>query len=157
MRIRFYDLIMDKDTGLSSLKLIKSFNYITSKFNNALEIKGLMTEVFNLDSKADEYVYMIAFNNKMKVLGVFEVSHGTVNYSPIEPRGLFMRALYVGATNIVLVHNHPSGEIYASKTDRAVSERIKEAGELLGIKLIDHIIIAGDGYYSFKENNLIVD
>ncbi len=148
---------MDKDTGLSSLKLIKSFNYITSKFNNALEIKGLMTEVFNLDSKADEYVYMIAFNNKMKVLGVFEVSHGTVNYSPIEPRGLFMRALYVGATNIVLVHNHPSGEIYASKTDRAVSERIKEAGELLGIKLIDHIIIAGDGYYSFKENNLIVD
>ena len=157
MRIRFYDLIMDKETGLSSLQLIKSFNYIISKFNNVLEIKGLMTEVFNLDSKADEYVYMIAFNNKMKVLGVFEVSHGTVNYSPIEIRGLFMRALYVGATNIVLVHNHPSGEIYASKTDRAVSERIKEAGELLGIKLIDHIIIAGDGYYSFKENNLIAD
>lgn len=157
MRIRFYDLIMDKETGLSSLQLIKSFNYIISKFNNVLEIKGLMTEVFNLDSKADEYVYMIAFNNKMKVLGVFEVSHGTVNYSPIEPRGLFMRALYVGATNIVLVHNHPSGEIYASKTDRAVSERIKEAGKLLGIKLIDHIIIAGDGYYSFKENNLIAD
>lgn len=155
MRIRVYDLIIDKDTGLSSLWLIRSFNYKTNKFISTLEIKGLMTEKFNLDSKADEYVYMIALNIKMKVLGVFEISHGAVNYSPIEIRGLFMRALYTGATNIVIVHNHPSGDSIPSETDLFISIKIKEAGELLGINFIDHIIIAGNGYYSFKENDLI--
>lgn len=155
MRIRVYDLVLDKDTGHGSLQIKDSFNFKTNGFTSPNEISRLMTSVFHLDSRADEYVFMIAFNSKMRVLGVFEVSHGTVNYSPIEPRGLFMRAIYAGAVYMVIVHNHPSGETTPSETDRAVSRRIKEAGELLGIKLVDHIIIAGNGYYSFKENGLV--
>lgn len=156
MRIRVYDLVLDKDTGHSSLQLKDSFNdkSKTSDITSAPDIKKLMTESFHLDSKADEYVYMIAFNTKMRVLGVFEISHGTADCSPVEPRGVFMRALFAGATNIILVHNHPSSveEVFPSKEDKKLSKRIKEAGDLLGIKLLDHIIIGGDNFYSFMEN-----
>lgn len=93
---------------------------------------------------------MIATDTKQKVLGVFEISHGTVNTSLISPREVFIRALLCGADYIILVHNHPSGNSHPSMEDKKVTERIKECGELMNIKLLDHIII-GDDYYSFQE------
>lgn len=65
-----------------------------------------------------------------------------------------MKALLCGAVSIIVVHNHPSGDAAPSKEDINVTKRIKKAGEVIGIGLLDHIII-GDGYYSFLENDLI--
>lgn len=94
---------------------------------------------------------MIAFNTKMKPLGVFEVSHGTVNGTCCQPRELFIRALLCGATSIVWAHNHPSGECEPSKEDMAMTKRILDAGEIIGVKCLDHIIIGKDTYLSGKE------
>ena len=66
-----------------------------------------------------------------------------------------MRALLVGASSIVLCHNHPSGDSEPSRQDMEMTERFKEAGELLGLPVMDHIIIGGSSYYSFMERGLL--
>ena len=66
-----------------------------------------------------------------------------------------MRALLIGASMIILCHNHPSGSSKPSREDIIMTQKIKEAGELIGIPLADHLVIAGDDYYSFMENGLL--
>ena len=98
---------------------------------------------------------MLAFNVKMWLLGIFEISHGTGNASLLDARGVFVRALQIGANNVILVHNHPSGNASPSRDDLAISRRIKEAGNIIGIPLIDHVIIGGCEHVSLHEKELL--
>ena len=100
---------------------------------------------------AEEYMWMIAMDSKCKPIGIFEISHGTVNATLASPREVFTRLCLCGATSFVLVHNHPSGDCSPSKDDIQTTERMGECGKLMNIPLNDHIVI-GEGYYSFKEN-----
>ena len=155
MQINTYELILDTETKHSSLQLKEALSYPGDTMYTPLAIFTMMVELFHLERMADEYVYLIAFNNKMKVLGLFQVSHGIGNASLIDPRGIFMRAVYIGASNLILVHNHPSGVTTPSKEDISVHKRLKEAGELMGIPIVDHVIIGSDGYLSFKEQEIL--
>lgn len=107
-------------------------------------------EFMRIHEKPEEYMYMICMNTKNKVIGVFEISHGTVNASLVTPREVFQKALLANATSIIVMHNHPSGEITASREDIEVTKRLVEAGKIVGIEVLDHIII-GDRYSSLKE------
>lgn len=129
----------------------KAFNYQCNNLSSPESIAELLNECFRLNKMAEEYLYMIALDTKCHPLGVFEVSHGTVDSSLVSPREVFIRAILCGATHIILSHNHPSGVVTPSKEDREVYKRIKESGKLIGIELLDNIII-GDGYYSFLEH-----
>ena len=93
MNIRTYNLIIDTDTKHTSLRVKDSFEYANDYFASAVSVYSLMTEIFRLHEMSDEYVYMLAFDNKMKLLGAFEVSHGTGNASLLDARGVFVRAL----------------------------------------------------------------
>lgn len=155
MQINTYELILDTETKHGSLQLKEALSYPGDTMYTPLAIFTMMVELFHLERMADEYVYLIAFNNKMKVLGLFQVSHGIGNASLIDPRGIFMRAVYIGASNLILVHNHPSGVTTPSKEDISVHKRLKEAGELMGIPIVDHVIIGSEGYLSFKEQEIL--
>ena len=122
-------------------------------FNSPENVYKLATKTLNLLEAAEEYVYLITLNNKNKLTGLFEVSHGTVNSSILSPREIYIRALLLGATNIIIFHNHPSGDPEPSKEDIRATKRLKAAGELLGVELIDHIIV-GNYYYSFREEQM---
>ena len=100
---------------------------------------------------AEEHVYMFALNAKYRVIGLFEISHGTVNECLVSPREVLIRALLCGAAAIFLVHNHPSGDPQPSTMDTVVTKRMHQACKMIGIELLDHIIV-GDHYYSFLEN-----
>ena len=91
----------------------------------------------------------------MKLMGIFEVSHGTGNASLLDPRGVYMRALQIGASRIMLIHNHPSGMPLPSREDFNVCKRMKKAGELVGIPLVDFIIIGNNDFTSFQEKELL--
>jgi DNA repair protein RadC len=80
---------------------------------------------------------------------------GTVNASMISPREIFLEALSSRAVQIILLHNHPSGDASPSREDLQVTKRIREAGELVGITLTDHIIIGEHTYVSFREKNYL--
>lgn len=150
MRIITYKTELDKNLHNVLVKE-NSCNYPAESLNSPQAIVSMLNEVFRLNRQAEERLYMVAFNTKMKVLGVLEVSHGTVNQCTCNPRDVFVKALLCGAVSIVLAHNHPSQDITPSQEDILVKRRIEEAGKMIGVELIDNIIV-GDGYYSFAEN-----
>ena len=107
-------------------------------------------EFMRIHEEPEEYMYMICMNTKNKVIGIFEISHGTVNASLVSPREVFQKALLANATSIIVMHNHPSGDSKASREDIEVTKRLAEAGKIIGVEVLDHIIV-GDSYSSLKE------
>lgn len=102
----------------------------------------------------NERFYVVYLNTKNRIIGEEIISIGTVNASLINPRELFINALKNQAVNIIIAHNHPSGNSTPSKEDISITKRIKETGDLIGIRLLDHIIIGND-YFSFKEKGYV--
>jgi len=94
-------------------------------------------------------------NTKNELLSTRTISVGTINASLVHPREVFSHAVKEQAHGIVLVHNHPSGNPDPSNEDRLLTKRLCEAGRLIGIHVLDHIIVGDNRYYSFKENDLI--
>lgn len=152
MRITKYRTELD---GNQHNMLVKesACNYPVEFLSNPQLVAEMLNAVFRLNKQAEEYVYMIALNTQSKPLGVFEISHGTINLSACEPREIFIKALLCGAIGIILAHNHPSGNLTPSEEDMAAYKKVKEAGQLLGIELLDNIIV-GDGYLSFMEQRI---
>lgn len=129
--------------------------YENSRLDGAGKIVDMMNECFNLCNMAEEYVYMVALNSAAVPVGVFEVSHGCINFTLLNPRELYLRALLSGGVGIVVLHNHPSGDPHPSKEDKAACERIKEAGEIMGISLYDFIVVGDGKYLSFYEECML--
>lgn len=102
-----------------------------------------------------ENMKLLMLNSKSKLLGESDISKGTVNASLVSPRELFIEALECGAVSIIMIHNHPSGDPTPSKSDFLLTKRVKDAGDLIGIELLDHIIIGNNCYNSFAENKLL--
>ncbi len=102
-----------------------------------------------------ENLMMLALNTKSVLIDDFLISEGTVNASIASPREIFLEALRVKAVSIILIHNHPSGDDKPSREDILVTNKIREAGEIIGINLIDHIIIGDNSYFSFKEKGYL--
>jgi len=80
------------------------------------------------------------------------VSIGSANSAPVAPREVFQRAVLTGAISIVVAHNHPSDSTEPSPDDRAVTKRLRDAGQLLGIKVLDHLIVTDSAFLSLKED-----
>ena len=106
-------------------------------------------------SYRQDHLMMIMFDARSHRIGEQLISKGTVNGSMAEPREIFVEALRRNAVYIVLIHNHPSGDTTPSPDDLSVTQRIYEAGNLIGIHLMDHIIVAGDKYISLKAEGCI--
>ena len=102
-----------------------------------------------------EYMKLLMLNTKGKLIAESDISKGTVNASLVSPSELFIEALEYGAVSIILLHNHPSGDPTPSQNDFSITKQVKEAGELIGIELWDHIIIGNNCYFSFAEEQMI--
>ncbi len=102
-----------------------------------------------------EQILLLMFDSKSRLLKDMVISSGTVNASIMPSREVFVQALKYEAVNIILLHNHPSGDPSPSAEDLRVTKRMKEAGNLVGITLMDHIIIGDNKYISLKEQGLL--
>lgn len=106
---------------------------------------------------ANECVFLANLNTKNQIINMSVISQGTISQSLLHPREIFNKAILSNASGVMLFHNHPTGDITPSKQDKDITEKIAFSGELLGIKLLDHIIV-GPGkseYFSFAQKNLI--
>lgn len=117
-------------------------------------------DIFKLLFDADtfdwtEEMILLCLNQANKVIGYYKVSSGGMTGTVCDPRVVFTIALNCGATGLILAHNHPSGNLKASSADKEVTEKIKQGGKLLDIRLLDHIIITEDNYFSFADEGLI--
>jgi DNA repair protein RadC len=102
-----------------------------------------------------ETMKLVLLNTQNKVLGIKTISTGGTATCLVDVKVIFQTALLCNASYIVLAHNHPSGELKASDADLSITRKVKNAGEIMGIKLIDHIIISDIGYTSFADEGIL--
>lgn len=105
--------------------------------------------------ETQECVYAVYFDQRCHLIKKLMITRGTVNAALISAREIYLEAVRCSAVNLVLVHNHPSGSAQPSQEDCMVTQKVKAAGELLQIPLIDHIITGNRCYFSFAEHNLV--
>ena len=109
-----------------------------------------------LDGVDREHFVVMLLDQKNQVIGLHTVSIGSLTASIVAPREVFKVAILANCASILLAHNHPSGDCQPSKEDRAITARLVEAGKLLGISVLDHLIISGTGkYLSFADEGLL--
>ncbi|WP_299398674.1 RadC family protein [uncultured Gelidibacter sp.] len=102
-----------------------------------------------------EEVKVVLLNRANVVIGIYELSRGGLTASVVDIKLILSVALKALASSIVLIHNHPSGNLKASEADKSITSRLKKACDIVDISLLDHLIISKDGYLSFKDEGLI--
>ena len=123
--------------------------------NGVKEVAKVFQDILALEDKIEqdkEHFYVMHLNFKSQVLMVELVSIGTLNSSLTHPRETFRRAIIAGSASIIIAHNHPSGETDPSDEDTKITKVMFEAGQLLGIHMLDHIIFTSGKYFSFRDN-----
>ena len=153
MTIRKYQSIIED--GLLALIRESEHAYTGEKLDNPQAASDMLNTVFRHGQQSDEVAYMIALDNRLNCVGVFEIGRGNVNACIMDPASIYKRALLCNASNIMLAHNHPGGDPIASQADIETTRRIKQAGELLGIQLVDHIIVTDRTTTSLQANGLM--
>lgn len=143
MKLKSYKTTYNEE-GLITLRETGAYNIDGRRvFNNPDFVAKTFAEGIGMASETEEYSWLACMDTKFHCLGVFELGHGWLDGCAIDTRGVFQKALLVNAMNLILLHNHPSGDPSPSKDDLAITETLKKARELMGIKLCDHIIISG--------------
>ena len=127
-------------------RINKPINKEEIKIKDAKDVAKLLMNEMRYEKR--EVVKLILLNNKNIVLKIKDISYGGTNFAMIEPREVLSEAVKLQAPKIILVHNHPSGDVVPSKSDFNITDRIYEASEIIGIKLLDHIIIGNNRYES---------
>ncbi len=105
--------------------------------------------------KRQEHFVVITLDGAHKIIKVHTVTIGLLNRTVVHPREVFFRAIKDFSHAVIIVHNHPSGRVEPSAEDREITQRLKAAGEIIGIEVLDHLIISKDSYFSFVENGVM--
>lgn len=110
---------------------------------------------YALRDRRKEYFLALLLDGKNRILKEVRISEGSLNQSIVHPREVFSPAVRESAAAIILVHNHPSGDPAPSREDREITRRLKDAGELMGVKVLDHIIIGDGSFVSFTAQGML--
>lgn len=119
------------------------------------DVARFAREFLQLHKQSEEYLYMICMNTKNEITSTFELSHGNVNSSIFGVREIFQKALLANAVSIIIMHNHPSGNPKPSVQDIESTKRAVEAGKIVGVEVLDHLVIGENSYVSLKEKGYI--
>lgn len=144
---------MQKNKLKAVFELCKRLN----KKNNLRRIscpEDVIDCLYDMKFLKQEVFKVLLLDTKCQLIGIEEISKGTLDSSLVHPREVFKPAIKKSAKFIILVHNHPSGIIAPSKADIKITERLVEVGKILEIEVLDHVII-GDGFMSLKEMHYI--
>ena len=124
----------------------------TVKITCAQDVLPLVSDIA---AKQQEHFVCISLNGANEVIEKRIVTIGLLDKSQIHPREVFADVIADRAASVIFVHNHPSGDLNPSEADKRTHEQLTEAGKILGLRILDHIIVTRKGYYSFQETGLI--
>lgn len=126
-------------------RIARPIEKINVKINSSEDVANLIMDEMKYEKR--EYAKILILNNKNEIIRIKDISFGGSNYAVIEPKEIFSEAIKMSAPKIILIHNHPSGDATPSKEDINTTEKLLNISNMLGIKLLDHIVI-GDGEFS---------
>lgn len=125
---------------------------LDKKITSSGEAADICRQLYDMDALSYEKMVMLTLNTQHQVVGCFEIARGTVDESAIYPREIATRALLTNARAVIIAHNHPSGTPSPSRADLDVTKKVEKILTMLGIKLLDHIIVAHCNTYSMADN-----
>jgi DNA repair protein RadC len=151
------DLVKIKGIGgAKASQLCALLEFAKRRFNptkkRIQQPSDVLSIVGHFQDRPVEHFLALSLNGAHELIALRIVSIGLVNRTIVHPREVYADAIVDRATALVVCHNHPSGNLDPSEEDSAVTGQLKEAGEILGIKLLDHVIFSANGYYSFLED-----
>lgn len=126
------------------------------KISNSREIYSLITNHWNLNTiEMLEEVKIVLLNKANKVLGIYDLSKGGISSSIIDIKIVLSIALKTLASGVIIVHNHPSGNLIPSQADISITEKLKSACKIIELNLLDHLIISSEDYFSFADEGMV--
>jgi DNA repair protein RadC len=163
LKMQYEDLAKIKGIGpakactiLAAQELIKRAMEVQEETLPIIQsVKDVMAQAVYLRDKTREHFMVIYLNARNEMVFKKPMFIGTLNANLVHPREIFNEALKQNAASVILVHNHPSGDAEPSEDDLEITKRITEAGKIMGIDVLDHIIITKNKIFSFKEKKLI--
>lgn len=143
---------------LAFVELSKRINSYKNHYIKYIRSANDVFEILKEDiiGKKQEIVFLLTLDQKKQIISKTKVFVGTLNESIIHPREIFKIIVKDSASSFILVHNHPSGNLVPSKSDKNITSQIKEISEMFSITFLDHVIISEKDYFSFKENKIIL-
>ena len=162
--VSYHELTNIKGIGAAKACLILAVSELNRRLNDNMDkivdVKFTTPEIVyeyyrHKISSYQEHFYCLYLDSSKRVLKEKLLFMGTVNQSMVHPRDVFKEAYTLNATAIICVHNHPSGDVRPSNEDINVTNRLRQIGILMGIKIVDHVVISENKYYSFLENGKI--
>jgi len=128
------------------------------KIQCSKDAADLFRELFNEDTIDYCEEFMVIYLNRVNnTIAWFKVSQGGMSGTVADPKMILVSALNVGASSMLLAHNHPSGNLRPSEADKNLTEKISKAALLLDINVLDHVILSSEGYYSFADEGMLND
>ncbi len=138
---------------LASIELSK--RYLVQNNKRITSAEDVYSELKPFSTKSQEHFLSITLDGASHIINTRTVFIGTLNQSLVHPREVFADAIADRAAGIIIAHNHPSGTLEASRADVQITQRLKEVSKLVGIELLDHVILAKNGFYSFSDEGLL--
>ncbi len=160
LNVAIDDLVAIEGIGAAKATLIiAAFEFVRRRVKpKGIKISrpsDILPLIQHFGDRSQEHFLCISLNGANEVLQVRVITIGLVNQSHVHPREVFADVIVERASAIIIAHNHPSGHVEPSCEDTEVTQRIKVAGDLLGIELLDHIVFTQNDYYSFGEHDLL--
>ena len=150
---------MSINISLNKIVLVKDssqrYDLDTRSIRGPEDAVHAINTILNLNNEAQEVLVTLMLNTKNSIVGIQEITRGSLSASIVHPREVYKAAILHNAASIILAHNHPSGSPSPSREDIAVTERILKAGKILDIPLLDHVIIGDPRFVSLKEKGII--
>ncbi len=161
----FDSLDLDKLLNIHGLGLAKASQILSAielsrryliKQNRCIRFaKDIYEELREFANKKQEHFITITLDGASHIIEKRVVFIGTLNQSLVHPREVFADAISDRAASIIIAHNHPSGQLRPSQEDKLVTQRLKEVSKIVGIELLDHVIVSKEGFYSFRDHNIL--
>jgi DNA repair protein RadC len=153
----YEDLLSIKGLGPAKISLICASleigrRRITNRKRQVIEPKDAYRLVAHYSTRRQEQFIVISVNSAYEAISVDVASMGTVNQCMVHPREVFAPAISKSAIAVILTHNHPTGNLIPSSNDLMITKRLKQCGEILGIRVLDHIIFSEDSYRSMEDS-----
>ena len=129
---------------------------LKEKLTSSDAVYGYMWKILKSENQVDqdkEHLWVIGMNNANRIQYIELVNLGILDQSITHPREIFRMAIMKAISRMIIVHNHPSGSINPSEQDLHLTSTLKQASDIIGIEILDHLIISEEGYYSFREQN----
>ncbi len=129
-----------------------------NSIKNSAAVYNLIKDIYSSTQSAielKEYFFMILLNRANKVIGYYKLSEGGISGTVVDLRLAFGTALKSLASGIIMTHNHPSGNLSPSEEDKRITKKFVDAGQILDISVLDHLIVSNNGYYSFADEGIL--